>query len=532
MVLAPALWSRLSSEEQAELLARHRQRYYVLSAHLYQEDRKNPYYARAIALRELPDLLFAVHGALDAGEEWAVNFVDKVNSFLDYFGLNRDRAELTRRVEQAVGEVGSQTWFLARDNVGDQLFSAGRYQEAAQVFGEILAGLGEEPSYKRCVTLGRLGRCFADQGQAAQAAALYRQGLAVAEQLEASDSVKRQMGAMQSDLGDVLRDMGDYGEARIAYEKSLAIGKETGDFRSQAVTQGQLGTLELLQGNLSEAEQLSREAIATFQQLNEPSHQAIYLHRLGMVYQEAQQWDAAEQAYRQAARIRESQGNLAGAAGIWNQLALINGDAGRPEAAEAWYHKAIEGFKDSGDHINESKALGNLANLLRNQPNRLEGARQLAEEVLAIHKTLDPAAAEIWKTYGILADIAEKQGDTTQAREYLRLSREARAAFAGTQYELREFGGLIAAVVTVATSPPNPFTFLRRRRERKQLEAALEEWVKAGWGNLVAAIHRILKGERDKDVLCEGLYLEDSMIIYAILRGIADPETLKPLLEG
>jgi hypothetical protein len=116
--LAPALSSRLSTEVQTELLARHRQRYYVLSGYLYEEDSQNPHEIRAIAHRELPNLHYAVHGALDAGEERAVEFVEMVNKFLNNFGLNRDRTLLTQRVTQLTGEVGSQTWYLSRINLG------------------------------------------------------------------------------------------------------------------------------------------------------------------------------------------------------------------------------------------------------------------------------------------------------------------------------------------------------------------------------------------------------------------------------
>ncbi len=120
--LAPFLRSRLSAEEQTELTSRYRQQYYQLSGDLYDEDTTNPLATRALVKRELPNLLFAVHGALAAGEEWAVDFADKVNLFLQLLGLNRDRAKLTERLEQAVGEVGSQTRYLARINVGDQLY--------------------------------------------------------------------------------------------------------------------------------------------------------------------------------------------------------------------------------------------------------------------------------------------------------------------------------------------------------------------------------------------------------------------------
>ena len=508
--LAPALWSRLTAEEQAELLARHRQRYYGLSAHLYQRDSQDPYYARAIALRELPDLLFAVNGALDAGEQWAVDFVDNVNRFLNVFGLQKDRAALTQRAQQ-LGQPGSDAWYLARSNVGEQLFSAGRYSEAEQVFTEILEGLSEEASYNRCYTLAMLGRCFSFQGRGAEAAAIYRQAIAEAEQLPASDSVKRQMGSLQADLGDVLRNMGDYDRARIAYQQSLAIAKELGDARQEAVVMGQLGTLALRQGKLAEAAQSYQSALKIFRGLNEPASEAVAWHQLGMVYQEARQWDAAEGAYRESARIEESLGNLAEAAKTWNQLAMVNQDAGKLEAAEAWYRKAIEGKKAAGDRLPASSSLNNLADLLQNQ-DRLTEARQLAEEALAIDKTLDPAAAEIWKTYHNLAKIADKQEDTTQAKEYRRLSRQAYAQFAGMAYQLQQYGELIAMVVAAVDN----------EELRQRLEAEIEQMPEVS--NLIAAIRAILEGERNEEVLCEPLNYRDAAIVSAILRGIEDSQ--------
>ncbi|MBE8986588.1 CHAT domain-containing protein [Nostoc sp. LEGE 12450] len=510
--LAPALWPRLSPEAQTELLARYQHEYYQLSHALYFEDSKDPHFICAIAQQELPNLLYAVDGALNAGAEWAVDFVYIVNNFLGNFGLNRDCTRLNQRIAQFTGEVGSGTWYLSRTSSGEQLFDAGRYQQAAQVFNEILAELGEQPSYNCCVTLGRLGRCFAEQRQTAQAAEIYRQGLAVAQQLKQSDGVNQLMGTLQTDLAGVLMDMGDYGEARIASEAGLAIDKEVGNLRGAAVSNFQLGTLVMLQGNLPEAEQRYREVLTNFQQLNEPASEATVWHQLGVVYEKGKHWDAAENAYRTSAQIKESLGNLAGAAGTWNQLGLLNKLVGKLGEAEAWFRKALKQFQKLEDPANASLVLSNLASILQKQPHRLSEARQLAEEALAIRKTLDPAAAKIWIIYNILANIADKQGDTTQAKEYRRLERQAKAAFAGTQYELRQHGQLIAQVVDAVDNA----------EIREQLEIDMENLAE-DFPNFVAAIRLILAGERDENILCEPLDLEKSMFIYAILRGIADP---------
>ncbi|MFO1430984.1 MAG: tetratricopeptide repeat protein [Candidatus Competibacteraceae bacterium] len=520
--LAPVLWSRLPPEEQATLSARHRERYYAVSGTLYQEDQRHPHKARAIAQRELPNLLHAVGGALTAREDEAVEFVEYVNHFLDSFGLHRDRVALIQRAEAVAGAVGSHNWFLARTNRGEQLRSAGRHREAQAVFEEILQGLGTAPSYERCLTLNRLGRCFRGQGQLKLTETHYRQALAVAQQLEASPGVRRQISALQTDLADVLTDKGDYVGARAAYETGLAIAEELSDLRQVAVVNGQLGTLALMQNDLPEAERRYQGALAIFQRLGELAHEAVAWHQLGMVYSEARQWDAAERAYREAARIRESLGNLAGAAGTWNNLAVLTKSTGKPADAEGWYRKALAGSKTVGDQVGVCRALNNLADLLRNDPKRLAEARQCAEQTLAIQQTLDPAAAEIWKTYQLLAEIATQEGDAEQVRSYRRREREMYAGFAGAWYELRRRAPFIQAVVVVAAADPT---------QRDTLEAEWAGMIKRGWGSLVVAICRIWDGERDKETICEGLNHVEWLIVHAILREIAEPGSLERLLS-
>ena len=509
--LAPAMWSRLTEPEQQQLLSRHRQRYYQLSHYLYFEDDKNPFFARAIAQRELPNLLYAVRGSIAAGEDFAVEFVEKVGKFLGSFGLNQDRENLTEMAQHMGGEVGSQTWYLTQSNRGTQLRDAGRYAEAEEVFKEILAGLGATPSYERCSILGKLGRCYGSTGQPERAVATYRLGLEVAGLLEQDNGVKRQMGNLQADLADVLRDMGDYDRARESYEVSLAINKELSDRRGEAVVQGQIGTLALVQNNLTEAAQRYQEALQIFQQLNEPAMEAVAWHQLGMTFKESRQWEVAEQHYRQSAQISEAQGYLAKAAATWNQLAMVSEGAEKWAEAEAWYRKAVyEGFIRTGDHINASKAINNLADLLQKFPNRLNEAQQLAEESLAIKQTLDPAAAMIWLTYNTLAKISDQQGEPAKAKDYRRLSRTARANFAGTEYELRQHAPLIDGVVRAVGDA----------EVRQQLESILENMISRGWQNLIAAIRQILNGQRDEDILCERLDIDDSQIILAILNQV------------
>jgi tetratricopeptide (TPR) repeat protein len=504
--LAPVLWKRLSVMEQEDLRVRHQHYYYELADVLYFADNQNPYGVRSIARRELPNLLWAVKGVLEDRSEYAVEFVTRINKFLDFFGLQRDREFLTNRLDRLIGVVGSNNWFMVLANQGDRLFQAGRYADAAAVCNEILKGLGSEPSFERVRTLGILGRCLRFQGQLTAAARYLQEGLNLSMLLEPSENVKKQRIPLQTDLGDVFTDLGEFESAQQVYDAALAISEELGDRREIAVTNSQIANLAIKQNNLATAIELYQEAQKTFQQIKEPLSEAAIWHQLGLVHVINRQWAEADRAYRESARIKEQQGNISGAATTYGQLAFLYDKIDRLIEAEAWYRKALQSYQAVGDRLGEARELNNLANFLSSQPTRLAEAQKIALETLEIQKTLDPAAAEIWKSHTILAKIATAQGETDAAREYRQLARTTKAAFAGTQYELQQHESFIAAVVSAVGD----------EAAQSQLEPFLTQLENVR-GQLVAAIRRVLAGEREVEVLWDDLDLDDSMIIAAIL---------------
>jgi hypothetical protein len=68
----------------------------------------------------------------------------------------------------------------------------------------------------------------------------------------------------------------------------------------------------------------------------------------------------------------------------------------------------------------------------------------------------------------------------------------------------------------------------QNRDSASELEPLLEVATANGWADLVAAIRRILGGDRNSNLLND-LDEEDHAIIEAILRGLQDPSTLPDL---
>jgi tetratricopeptide (TPR) repeat protein len=518
--LAPALWQELKDDEQAELAARYRYSYYQLSDYLYHEDSKNPHAARAIALRELPNVLHGVYAALQAGEVFAVDFADNVNRFLNIFGLQDDKAALNQATQQASGEVGSDSWYLAQSNQGEALYYAGQYAQAETIFRTLLQQLGQIPRVNLCNTLNRLGRCLNKQGNIAAAIDCYSQALAIAQSLETSPSMQRLTGTLHTDLADAFANGGDYAQAKAHYEKSLAIKKEVGDIRGVAVVQGQLGTLAMVRGDFQVAEQSYQMALTMFSSLNEPQSEATAWHQLGLVYQRENAWQAAEHAYRESAKIKEALGNTLGAASTWANLAIVTEAQGKLDAAEQWYRKAI-GTQKQGNPKDLASSLNNLADLLQNQAKRLDEALALAEQALTIRETLDAASAEIWKTYGLLAQIADKQQDSAKASQYRQSSRDSYLRFAGMPTQMKRYAWLIAEVLNAILTQSVNEAVTTDLQNLQQDHA-----------HLVNAIQHLLNGERNEAVLLEPLDYTEAAIIHLILKGIANPDSLATLFNS
>ncbi|HSH28454.1 MAG TPA: hypothetical protein VK971_01000, partial [Thiohalobacter sp.] len=87
-----------------------------------------------------------------------------------------------------------------------------------------------------------------------------------------------------------------------------------------------------------------------------------------------------------------------------------------------------------------------------------------------------------------------------------------------TQQILQAHAGLIHRVVQAC----------QNRDRRPEMNELLRQAEQNEWHDLVAAIRRILKGERNLNAF-RGLDEEDRAIVEAILRGLQDPRTLPDL---
>lgn len=515
-----------------ELEQRFAVRYYQVSHYCHQHDTQDPHAARGLVRYELPNLQRAIHELLRFKEiPAAVDMADTLNKFYNNFGMQRERNLLNQHLAQhmVVNQQLSEAEFVHESGLGDAEFAQGRYDMALQRFRQLLARIEQQPadqplsvsSYEYCLTLGRIGRCLHRLGQPAQAQGFQQHALTMIESLLSQQPDKQvylgQKSIVLNDLADCHSDQGHFAQAKDRYEQALAIAKQLGDQRNQAVSLGQLGSLALKQRQYAEAAQKYDAALAIYQHLNEPSLVAVIYHQLGMVAQEQQDWPTAEQQYRQSLAIKEGLRDSLGAARTCNHLAMVTQLAGKPSEAEGWYQRALQ--TPDLPAINRARWLNNLADLLANQiqagkwpSSRLAEAQGYAEQALTIKQTLDPSINEIWTTFNILANLADLGGQAAQAAGYRQQARIAFAAHAANRWHIdQQFGDLITAIVAATQG---------HQQARSVVEQEFPKMQQGDWGKVPAVIQRIWAGERDWHGLCAELDNQDSLLIVRVLEEL------------
>ena len=320
-----------------------------------------------------------------------------------------------------------------------------------------------------------------------------------------------------SDLADIYRKDGEYAKAMDNHKKSFAIAQEAEFPKAVAKIGFKIVMLAHEYANLdfNSTKETCENAITVFQSLNEPKEEATAWNYLGMAYLTNKDLAQAELAFRESARITEELGDVTSAGNAWNCLAMATEEQGKLELAESCYRKAIASFKVSGVKISEVKGLRNLANLLQKNILRLNEAQQLAEEVLAIQKSMDESNAEIWKTYGLLAEIYTKLENNTQAKEYRRCSRDSYLNSSVMPSEIFQAGEYISSIVEVLGN-----TELQAELETTSLPFP------DNFNNILKFIKKHLNGECSEEDLYDPLNYMDAAIVHTILQAIKNPEAL------
>jgi tetratricopeptide (TPR) repeat protein len=516
--LAPYLKTRLASAHIAKAQEKWAQGMKSLANFLYKQLFEDKQLSAELTLLELPNLMALL--AYTQQREDAETIVDIAGN-IENLLMSINRRQILQQVVavREKAEKGLKAWnntsFNAAKHQIERLLekgSLGPAQTAAQDLLKKSLDAGEDAYPEAAYNIGNanflLGRILEMSGASEPALTYLESARTQFDRLgrDGNKSAQRMASACLTEQGDCLRNLGRLDEAAAAYEESIALDEKLGNLRGAAVGKGNLGTVRYYQKQYAEALTAYESSIQSFESLGEPVTVAGIWHQMGMVHEDSNNYPAAETAYRKSLGIRVQQNNKDGEADSLLQLGNLFDKMGQLEDAVTFYRQAADIYVALGDLADEGLARNNLADTFI-KIKRYDDARQ---EILRAIECKKPFGhtAEPWKTWHILSNIEQAQGNATAAKDARDQAVALYMAFRRSGGGKYEYGAQLCAMVGDAI----------QRGARAEVETAFGQFG-AFYQPLIGALRQILDGVRDMQVV-EGLDYADEVDVRLLLEQL------------
>ncbi len=188
---------RLSTRRQ------HQRHYFQFCGQLSKQQRHSTDDAQALAALEMPNLLSAVHGVLEQGEEWGLEFAQRLLPFLASDRYNHEHKQLSEQAESLARHKGRKPWQLHLSNRAQQLYESGQYHPAEQALHALIAELDDQALFEQCSSWARIGACRGRLGQLASAAQAYRHAHQLSAKLTPDQALLEMRRSIALDLSQL-----------------------------------------------------------------------------------------------------------------------------------------------------------------------------------------------------------------------------------------------------------------------------------------------------------------------------------------
>lgn len=195
-------------------------------------------------------------------------------------------------------------------------------------------------------------------------------------------------------LGLAYRSLGQYEEARQAYEQSHTLALETQDVEGIQAALCNLGAIHCLLQEYAKAIEYTQQALQWAHRLRDVPALGTVLGSLGLIYQSMEDFERAAECHQRYLQVAQRLGNRVAATNALIGLGIASVQLEQFETAIAYLHQALAMAQAVGDRFSEGTALGNLAATYQAmaQP---ETAVQYAQQHLEIALEIGDRAGEV-----------------------------------------------------------------------------------------------------------------------------------------
>ena len=149
-------------------------------------------------------------------------------------------------------------------------------------------------------------------------------------------------------------------EALPRYESALALYRDAGDRKGEAITLGYIGNCYKRFGDYPQALEYLGRALAMKRELAERLEEGKTLNHLGLVYWEMGDYPEATDHFTQSMALARDVGHQQLEAAVLNNLSLVYDEQGDYQRSLEQYQRALELHRAAGFAPGQSDALGNI----------------------------------------------------------------------------------------------------------------------------------------------------------------------------
>ena len=525
--LSRHLSRRLTTQQRSALEDTYCGAYAGLFSWMMQDDRHSLPSVRSLVRCELPNLRRAFLMMLSSQKlNAAIEYLRPLQSYLVGVGFLQERDALLAKMQHAAAQVVPEDGPLARVGVrlllgqGEQLMASGHVSEAGTLLSQLVDRMekenglsygGVEAAYDHGAALHRLGRCAQASGRLDLALTSYMRALDTLNALQQDEPVGRELLMLYQNLGEAALASRQVQMADDAYRRALNLAVVLQDQGAQGTINAQLGSIALARDDVVAAKQFLADALALKTALDDTAGQAAIWSQLGTIAWRAEDLSEAERCLREACKLAEKAEQGLFQAQTLMQLALVEEKAERAPDAEADYAEAIRLCRQHHAAPALATAEMALAGLLLRE-DKLVNALAHAEAARVVLEDLGPEARP-WESHRLLERIAHAQGEETQAAHW---RMRAQGSYAASSEADNLAQGWLPMIQGISSACRGESLSDETLQTLEKLET------EGDWQHLIAAIWRILGGERGED-LYAALDHVDALIVRRILEAIEPP---------
>lgn len=321
-------------------------------------------------------------------------YSDTVAQYLNLLAFHYDRSQNEAKQREYLLKAGEAAQ-AGYDN-----------QAAVTYYQRVLPLL---PAAQQVNVMRQLGQVFETLGTWGEAAELYHQAMALAEQL--GDHTAR--ARCQTSLAELSRKRGQYAEAAAWLERARQEFEALHNEDGVAQTFHYGGSLAAQQGDYETARRLYEQSLEIRRRLDDKPRIASLLSNLGIVARYKGEYAHARQLHEEGLAIRRALGDKWAIAISLNNLGNVALDEGDYKAARTWLEEATALQGEVGDRWYKGNSMNNLGNVARAQGDYATAAN-LYRDSLIINREL----GDKWALAYLLEDsgaLAALQGQPLRA---------------------------------------------------------------------------------------------------------------------